>query len=94
MAGWLAGDAVALMLYVSPEPEPPHLVTKRRPLLVSPEANEQMTKAPSTTGTGGGTSRLGGLQDRKERLAEALRRNLVKRKGKKETNPESKSRAD
>ena len=53
-----------------------------------------MAKAQSSTKTGGGTSRLGGLQDRKQRLAEALRRNLVKRKDKKETNPESKSAAD
>jgi hypothetical protein len=53
-----------------------------------------MAKAPSSIKTGGGTSRLGGLQDRKQRLSEALRRNLVKRKDKKETNPGSKSVAD
>ncbi len=63
-------------------------------MLVSPEVNEEMVKAPSTIKTGGGTSRLGGLQGRKKRLAEALRRNLVKRKDKKETNPESNSTVD
>jgi hypothetical protein len=62
-------------------------------MVVSPEAKEQMVKTP-TIQTGGGTSRLGGLQDRKERLAEALRRNLVKRKDTKATKPKSKSSAD
>jgi hypothetical protein len=33
----------------------------------------------------------GAAQDKKERLAEALRRNLVKRKDKKETKPGTKS---
>ena len=53
-----------------------------------------MAKAQSSIKGGGGTTAGPGLQDRKQRLAEALRRNLVKRKDKKETNPESKSVAD
>jgi hypothetical protein len=81
------------MLYEMPEPEPPRFVTERWPMAVSAEAKEQMVKTP-TIQTGGGTSRLGGLQGRKQRLAEALRRNLVKRKDRKETNPESKSSVD
>jgi hypothetical protein len=84
------------MLYELLEPGLPDLVIKRQPVLVSPEADEEMIKAPNSNQTGGGirASRLGGLLDRKQRLAEALRRNLVKRKDKNETNPESKSSAD
>ncbi len=93
MTARTVGDATALMLYEPPEPGPSHFVTKRRPMLVSLEAIEQMEKAPGTIQTGS-KSRPGPAQNKKERLAEALRRNLVKRKDKKDTNPESKSSAD
>ncbi len=82
------------MLYEAPEPEPPGFVTKGRPVPAGPERDEEMTKAPGTAGTGGGKRRPEAAEGRKERLAEALRRNLVKRKDKKETNPDGKSSAD
>jgi hypothetical protein len=41
-----------------------------------------------------GKTKPAAAQDRKKRLAGALRRNLAKRKDKKETNPESKPQDD
>jgi hypothetical protein len=52
-----------------------------------------MAKTPDTSKTGEGKTLAGAQQERKERLAEALRRNLVKRKDKKPSNPEGKSSA-
>jgi hypothetical protein len=49
-----------------------------------------MGKAPNASEARGGRSRPDTGKDKKQRLAEALRRNLVKRKGKNQTNPESK----
>ncbi len=55
------------------------------------EAIEKVSKEPSPADAGGGKSRPDPAQERKQRLAEALRRNLVKRKDKKSTNPGGKS---
>jgi hypothetical protein len=52
-----------------------------------------MAKTPGTTQTGGSEKPKGAAQEKTERLAEALRRNLVKRKDKKPANPEAKSSA-
>jgi hypothetical protein len=70
----------------------PGLLSRLRGGPVSIDAGEEMEKERSTVQTGDGAGHAG--QERKRRLAEALRRNLVKRKDKKETNPEGKSVAD
>jgi hypothetical protein len=50
-----------------------------------------MDKELSAAEAGDGKGRRGPAQERKQRLAEALRRNLVKRKDKKPANPGGKS---
>ncbi len=52
-----------------------------------------MVKVPKTI-HGSGKIEPAAAQERKKRLADALRRNLTKRKDKKETNPEGKSKED
>ncbi len=58
------------------------------------EAIEEMVKVPNTMHGNGGKMEPAAALERKKRLADALRRNLTKRKDKKETNPESKPNED
>ncbi|MGO9983190.1 MAG: hypothetical protein ACLPIX_03140 [Rhodomicrobium sp.] len=56
-----------------------------------PEALNEMDKQPSASHNAkGGKSQTAAAQDKKKRLAEALRQNLAKRKDKKEPNHRSK----
>jgi hypothetical protein len=55
---------------------------------------ERMTDLPDKIPPQKRESPPGGARERNERLAEALRRNLVKRKDKKPANPEGKSISD
>lgn len=73
------------------EPEPGRGIADRRLAAVSFEVAGNMKKEPSTVETGGGKSRRVPAQERKQRLAEALRRNLAKRKDIKPANPGGKS---
>ncbi len=53
-----------------------------------------MVRVPKTIHGSGGKIEPSAALERKKRLADALRRNLTKRKDKKETNPDGKSNED
>lgn len=58
------------------------------------KAVKEMVKVPNAIQGSGGKTAPAAALERKKRLADALRRNLTKRKDKKATNPESKPNED